>query len=53
MSLDTPFWGPDFDALTAEDPEIAGVILGELDRLRAGLQLIASENFTSRPWAPR
>ena len=32
---------------TAEDPEIAGVILGELDRLRAGLQLIASENFTS------
>jgi glycine hydroxymethyltransferase len=47
MSLDTPFWGPDFDALTAEDPEIAAVILGELDRLRAGLQLIASENFTS------
>ncbi|MGB7983428.1 MAG: serine hydroxymethyltransferase [Candidatus Nanopelagicales bacterium] len=43
----TPFWGPDFDALAAEDPEIAGVILGELDRLRAGLQLIASENFTS------
>ncbi len=43
----TPFWGPDFDALTAEDPEIAGVILGELERLRAGLQLIASENLTS------
>jgi len=47
MSDTTPFWGPDFDALSAEDPEIAGVILGELDRLRAGLQLIASENFTS------
>ena len=47
MSNDTPFWGPDFDALAAEDPEIAGVVLGELDRLRAGLQLIASENFTS------
>ena len=47
MSTDTPFWGPDFDALAAEDPEIAGVILGELDRLRGGLQLIASENFTS------
>ncbi len=47
MSSDTPFWGPDFDALAAEDPEIAGVVLGELDRLRAGLQLIASENFTS------
>ena len=43
----TPFWGPDFDALQAEDPEIAGVVLGELDRLRSGLQLIASENFTS------
>lgn len=43
----TPFWGPDFDALQAEDPEIAGIILGELDRLRGGLQLIASENFTS------
>ena len=36
MSTDTPFWGPDFDALAAEDPEIAGVILGELDRLRGG-----------------
>ena len=30
-----------------QDPEIAAVILGELDRLRGGLQLIASENFTS------
>src|SRR5512132_855566 len=43
----TPFWGPDFAALQAQDPEIAGVVLGELDRLRSGLQLIASENFTS------
>ncbi|MEI7630267.1 MAG: serine hydroxymethyltransferase [Actinomycetes bacterium] len=43
----TPFWGPDFDALAAEDPQIAGVVLAELDRLRTGLQLIASENFTS------
>jgi glycine hydroxymethyltransferase len=43
----TPFWGPDFDQLTAEDPEIASIILDELDRLRGGLQLIASENFTS------
>ncbi|CAB4864562.1 MAG: aminotransferase class I/II-fold pyridoxal phosphate-dependent enzyme [Actinobacteria bacterium] len=43
----TPFWGPDFDALAAEDPEISGVILAELERLRSGLQLIASENFTS------
>jgi glycine hydroxymethyltransferase len=43
----TPFWGPDFDALQAEDPEIASVVLDELTRLRSGLQLIASENFTS------
>jgi len=41
------FWGPDFGALQAEDPQIADIILGELERLRGGLQLIASENFTS------
>ncbi len=41
------YWGPDFDALSAQDPEIAAVITDELDRLRSGLQLIASENFTS------
>ncbi len=45
--MSTPFWGPDFDALQAEDPDIADVVLGELARLRGGLQLIASENFTS------
>jgi len=44
---DVPYWGPDFGALQDQDPEIAAVILGELDRLRGGLQLIASENFTS------
>ncbi|MBU2661959.1 serine hydroxymethyltransferase [Actinoplanes bogorensis] len=44
--MDT-FWGPDFAALEAGDPEIAGVLLAELDRQRSGLQLIASENFTS------
>ena len=43
----TAFWGPDFDALQEQDPEIAGVVLDELTRLRGGLQLIASENFTS------
>ena len=43
----TPFWGPDYGALQAEDPEIADVVLEELTRLRGGLQLIASENFTS------
>jgi glycine hydroxymethyltransferase len=41
------FWGPDFAALQAEDPDIAAVVVDELDRLRGGLQLIASENFTS------
>jgi glycine hydroxymethyltransferase len=41
------FWGPDFDALRDTDPEIADVVLGELERLRGGLQLIASENLTS------
>jgi glycine hydroxymethyltransferase len=41
------FWGPSFDDLQQTDPEIAGVVLDELDRLRGGLQLIASENFTS------
>jgi len=45
--VNTPFWGPDFDSLAAADPEIADVVLGELDRLRTGLQLIASENLTS------
>ncbi|HEY0699655.1 MAG TPA: serine hydroxymethyltransferase [Micromonospora sp.] len=43
----SPFWGPDFAELESTDPEIAAVVLGELDRLRAGLQLIASENLTS------
>ena len=41
------FWGPDFDELERVDPEIAGVVVDELRRLRSGLQLIASENFTS------
>ncbi|WP_127783780.1 serine hydroxymethyltransferase [Rhodococcus sp. X156] len=45
--MSTPFWGPDFNALEHEDPEIAGVLLSELERLRGGLQLIASENLTS------
>jgi glycine hydroxymethyltransferase len=44
--MDT-FWGPDWRALERTDPEIAAVVLAELDRQRSGLQLIASENFTS------
>ena len=43
--MDTTFWGPDFAELEREDPEIARVLLDELDRQRHGLQLIASENF--------
>ncbi|WP_018502322.1 serine hydroxymethyltransferase [Parafrankia discariae] len=45
--MSTPFWGPDFDQLQATDPDIAAVVVDELERLRGGLQLIASENFTS------
>ena len=41
------FYGSDFDALQSFDPDIAGVLVSELDRLRGGLQLIASENFSS------
>ena len=41
------FWGPDFDELTRTDPELAAVVIAELDRQRSGLQLIASENLTS------
>src|SRR5262249_14463323 len=45
--MDGVFWGPDFAALEREDPEVAAVLLGELDRVRDGLQLIAGENLTS------
>jgi glycine hydroxymethyltransferase len=41
------FYGSDYAALEAFDPEIAGVLVSELDRLRGGLQLIASENMSS------
>ncbi|MEO3935948.1 serine hydroxymethyltransferase [Dermatophilaceae bacterium Soc4.6] len=45
--VDEPFYGSDFGALAAFDPEISGVLLSELDRIRGGLQLIASENMSS------
>ena len=41
------FYGPDFNQLNAQDPEIAALLLTELARQRGNLQLIASENFTS------
>lgn len=37
----------DFGALLREDPEIADVLLGEMNRQAGTLQLIAAENFTS------
>ena len=40
MSADT-FYGSDFGALESFDPDIAGVLVSELDRIRGGLQLIA------------
>jgi glycine hydroxymethyltransferase len=42
------FYGPDFELLSSQDPDIAAVLLSELHRQQSNLQLIASENFTSR-----
>ena len=42
------FYGPDFTLLIQQDPDIAAVLLSELKRQQTNLQLIASENFTSR-----
>ena len=42
------FYGPDFNLLSKQDPDIAAVLLSELKRQQTNLQLIASENFTSR-----
>jgi glycine hydroxymethyltransferase len=42
------FYGPDFNLLFKQDPDIAAVLLSELKRQQTNLQLIASENFTSR-----
>jgi glycine hydroxymethyltransferase len=46
--MSNTFYGPDFELLTQQDPAIAGVLLSELKRQQTNLQLIASENFTSR-----
>ncbi|MEI7642030.1 MAG: serine hydroxymethyltransferase [Streptomycetaceae bacterium] len=46
-SFSSEFFGPDFNQLQAQDPDIAAIILSELERQRQNLQLIASENFTS------
>ncbi|MEX0869568.1 MAG: serine hydroxymethyltransferase, partial [Nitriliruptoraceae bacterium] len=41
------FWGPDFAELRRIDPQVADGLVGELERQRTNLQLIASENFAS------
>ena len=46
--MSNTFYGPDFELLTRQDPAIAAVLLSELKRQQTNLQLIASENFTSR-----
>ncbi|MCU1495485.1 MAG: glyA [Acidimicrobiaceae bacterium] len=40
--------GGSYDAALAGDPEVASILAAELDRQRTTVQLIASENFTSR-----
>ena len=40
-------WVADWDALKATDPEVADALVGELERERSTIRLIASENFTS------
>ena len=47
MSRSEKYYGPDFNALERQDPEIAAVVISELVRQRQDVQLIASENFTS------
>lgn len=46
--MSATFYGPDFELLQKQDPAIAQVLLTELKRQQSNLQLIASENFTSR-----
>jgi glycine hydroxymethyltransferase len=40
-------WVADWEALRATDPEVAEALVGELDRERSTIRLIASENYTS------
>jgi glycine hydroxymethyltransferase len=41
------YYGPSWDLLASQDPEIADALSSELTRQRTHLQLIASENLTS------
>jgi glycine hydroxymethyltransferase len=40
-------WVADWEALKASDPEVAEAMVGELERERTTLRLVASENYTS------
>ncbi|HEX2026206.1 MAG TPA: serine hydroxymethyltransferase [Actinomycetota bacterium] len=40
-------WVADWEALKRTDPEVAEAMVGELDRERSTIRLIASENYTS------
>ncbi len=40
-------WVADWEALRATDPEVAEALVGEVERERTTIRLIASENFTS------
>jgi glycine hydroxymethyltransferase len=40
-------WVADWEALRRTDPEVAEALVGELDRERSTIRLIASENYTS------
>jgi glycine hydroxymethyltransferase len=45
--MTTPSYGSVLDVLRATDPQIAEILFAEVDRVRHGIQLTASENFTS------
>jgi glycine hydroxymethyltransferase len=40
-------WVADWESLRRTDPEVADALVGELDRERSTIRLIASENYTS------
>jgi glycine hydroxymethyltransferase len=45
--MSAQYYGASYEALEAQDPDVAAILIAELERERTGLQLIASENFTS------
>ena len=45
--MSAKYYGASYEALESQDPQVAAILLSELERERNGLQLIASENFTS------